>query len=38
MKTNNWSYEEAYSFVKERRQIIEPNLGFAAQLRETNFR
>jgi hypothetical protein len=37
MKINRWTYEQAYLFVKEKRQIVEPNIGFATQLRQTVF-
>jgi len=32
MKRLNWSYEQAYTYVKQRRQSVEPNHGFAKQL------
>jgi hypothetical protein len=33
MIENRWQYEEAYLYVKNKRQIIEPNEGFVRQLR-----
>ncbi|KAL9643250.1 hypothetical protein ABK040_014707 [Willaertia magna] len=32
MKKNNWSYETALQFVKEKRTIVQPNDGFVKQL------
>ncbi|KAL6048163.1 Dual specificity protein phosphatase 15 [Balamuthia mandrillaris] len=32
MKTEGWSLDKAYRFVKEKRHIIEPNRGFMQQL------
>lgn len=32
MKKNNWLMEEAYQFVKSKRQCISPNAAFMAQL------
>ncbi len=34
MWKNKYNYEEAYSFVKERREWINPNEGFISQLKE----
>jgi len=28
MKINHWTFENAYSFVKSKRKIIDPNFGF----------
>ena len=33
-----WSYEEAYTFVKSRRPIIQPNDGFVKQLKALEFK
>jgi protein-tyrosine phosphatase len=34
MIVNQWRYEEAYNFVKQRRPLTEPNIGFVRQLKE----
>ena len=34
MKYHDMSYEEAFQYVKYRRPIIHPNMGFVSQLRE----
>jgi protein-tyrosine phosphatase len=34
MIENKWEYEEAYLFLKSKRPIIEPNVGFITQLRD----
>lgn len=36
IKVNRMTYEEAYKFVKEKRKVAFPNLGFVRQLREFN--
>ena len=33
MKKNKWSYQEAYNFVRKKRNVICPNSGFVRQLR-----
>ena len=38
MIENRWTYEEAYSYVRSRRGIIEPNIGFAKQLKALEYR
>ena len=32
MRSRQWSAENAYAFVKDRRQVIRPNKGFLRQL------
>ena len=34
MKEKWWDYDTCYYYMKERRPIVEPNYGFAEQLRE----
>ena len=34
MIANNWRYEEAYNYVKRKRPLTEPNIGFVRQLKE----
>ena len=34
MKKNNWSYDLAYQYLKEKRQIIKPNIFFIKELKE----
>ena len=34
MKKNNWSYDLAYQYLKEKRQIINPNKFFINALKE----
>jgi hypothetical protein len=34
MKKNKWSFKEAVKFVRDKRPIILPNLGFERQLKE----
>jgi hypothetical protein len=34
MKVNQWRFEEALGFLREKRAVVEPNAGFAQQLRE----
>ena len=34
MKEKGWDYDTCYKYVKERRPIVEPNVGFEAQLRD----
>lgn len=38
MIENRWEYEEAYSYVKKRRELIEPNIGFSKQLKALEYR
>lgn len=38
MIENRWRYEEALKFVKKRREIVEPNIGFAKQLKALEYR
>jgi protein-tyrosine phosphatase len=38
MIENRWHYEEAYNFVKKRRPIIDPNIGFVKQLKALEYR
>jgi predicted protein tyrosine phosphatase len=38
MIENRWGYEEALNFVKRRREIVEPNIGFAKQLKALEYR
>lgn len=34
MWKNDWQYEEAYNFLREKRPIINPNTGFVNQLKK----
>jgi atypical dual specificity phosphatase len=34
MRLNKWTYKEAYDFVKSKRSIIDPNIGFKKSLLE----
>ena len=38
MIENRWSYEETINFVRKRRPIVEPNLGFVKQLKSLEFK
>ncbi len=38
MIENRWCYEEAFDFVKRRRPIIEPNIGFVKQLKALEYK
>lgn len=38
MIENRWSFEEAINFVKKRRPIVEPNIGFVKQLKGLEFK
>lgn len=38
MIENRWHYEEAYNFVKKRRPLIQPNIGFVKQLKALEYR
>ena len=38
MIENRWSYEEAYNYVKSKRSIINPNIGFVKQLKALEYR
>ena len=38
MIENRWSYEAAYNYVRSRRSIVEPNIGFAKQLKALEYR
>lgn len=38
MIENRWGYEEAINFVKKRRPIVEPNIGFVKQLKALEFK
>ena len=38
MIENRWHYKEAYNFVKNRRPIIQPNIGFIKQLKALEYR
>ncbi len=38
MIENNWYYEEAYSYVKKKRPIIDPNIGFVKQLKAIEYK
>jgi protein-tyrosine phosphatase len=33
MKSKNWKYDEAYSYVKQKRSLINPNSGFVTKLK-----
>lgn len=34
MKSNEWSLKKSYDFVKSKRKIISPNVGFIKQLQQ----
>ena len=34
MKEKSWDYDRCYQYMKERRPIVDPNPGFAEQLRQ----
>ncbi len=34
MVENKWSYEEAFNYIKKKRPIVEPNIGFVKQLKD----
>ena len=34
MKEKGWDYDTSIKFIKERRPVISPNIGFVAQLKE----
>ena len=34
MKEKGWDYDTCYNFVKEKRPVISPNIGFVNQLKE----
>lgn len=36
MKKNHWNLDQAYWFVKRKRDIIQPNTGFVNQLKQLN--
>ena len=38
MIENRWCYEEAFNFVKQRRPIVEPNIGFVKQLKALEYK
>jgi protein-tyrosine phosphatase len=38
MIENKWKYEEAYSYVKNRRPLTEPNIGFVKQLKSLEYK
>lgn len=38
MIENRWCYEEAYNYVKRRRPIVEPNIGFVKQLKALEYK
>lgn len=38
MIENRWSYEEAFNYVKNKRPIVEPNIGFIKQLKALEFK
>ena len=38
MIENRWCYEEAYNYVKSRRPIVEPNIGFVKQLKALEYK
>ena len=37
MSTMSWEFDQALGYLKEKRSIVEPNIGFAQQLRRLNF-
>lgn len=38
MIENRWSYEETFNFVKNKRPIIQPNIGFVKQLKSLEYK
>ena len=38
MIENRWSFEEAYNFVKKKRPLTEPNIGFVKQLKNLEYK
>ena len=38
MIENRWCFEEAFNYVKNRRSIIEPNIGFVKQLKGLEYK
>lgn len=38
MIANQWTYEEAFGFIKRRRPLAEPNIGFVKQLKLLEFK
>lgn len=38
MIENRWSYEETYNYVKNKRPIIDPNIGFVKQLKGLEYK
>lgn len=38
MIENRWTYDVAYNYVKSKRSIIEPNIGFVKQLKVLEYR
>jgi protein-tyrosine phosphatase len=38
MIENRWSYEATYNYVRSRRGIVEPNIGFVKQLKALEYR
>lgn len=38
MIENRWCFEEAFNYVKNRRPIIEPNIGFVKQLKGLEYK
>jgi hypothetical protein len=38
MIENRWCYEEAYNYVKNKRPIVEPNIGFVKQLKALEYK
>jgi protein-tyrosine phosphatase len=38
MIENKWYFEAAYDYVKRKRPIIEPNIGFVRQLKDLEFK
>ncbi|OMJ80961.1 hypothetical protein SteCoe_18668 [Stentor coeruleus] len=37
MKINLWTFEQALEYLREKRSIVDPNPGFASQLRALNY-
>jgi hypothetical protein len=37
MKINLWTFEQALEHLREKRAIVDPNPGFASQLRALNY-
>jgi protein-tyrosine phosphatase len=37
MRTNNWTFDQAYKFLKSKRSIVRPNSWYTQQLRDVGY-